>query len=203
VAGSQAQSVAAAATQAEADRIIAAAHLPFVGQIPTLTARVIDQGGSNFQNAITIDRGSADGLVVGQPVVAAGPPGTAGGLVGSVGSVSRRTATVDLLTDPNFVVGVTLAGGNTGTAAGVGAGSALRVTVISTNQPPPVLTKGMPVVTSGLQLERYPPNIPVGTVASVSTPQGSQEPSSTLKPIVDLSQLDIVAVELWSPLTGP
>lgn len=203
IAGMQSESIAAAASQAEANRVIAAAHLPFVGQIPTLTARVIDKGSSNFQNTVTIDVGTANGIVAGQPVVAAGPPGTTGGLVGSIGFVSRRTATVDLLTDPNFVVGVTLAQGNTGTAEGIGAGSPLRVTVISTNQPPPTMAKGTTVVTSGLQLERYPPNIPVGTVASVATPAGSQEPAITLKPIVDLSQLDIVAVELWSPQTGP
>ena len=203
IAGMQSQSVAAAAEQSEAERIIAAAHLPFLGHIPNLQARVIDQGSSNFQNTVTIDRGSAEGLAVGQPVVAAGGPGTPGGLVGSIGSVARHTATVNLLTDPSFVVGVTLGPHNTGTAEGIGPGNPLRVTVISTNQPPPTLAKGAAVATSGLQMETYPPGIPVGTVHSVVTPTGSQEPTITLKPLVDLSRLDIVTVELWSPQTGP
>lgn len=197
----QAQGVAAGAAQSEADEIIAGAHLPFVGNVPLRAARVIDQGSSNFQNVVTIDKGSADGLVVGQPVVAAGPVGSGGGLVGSIGSVASRTATVDLLTDPSFVVGVRLDAVNTGTAQGVGAGSPLRVTVISTNQALPKLAKGQPVVTSGLQLERYPYGIPVGTISSVSFPPGSQEPSATLTPVVDLSHLDIVEVEIWSPQT--
>jgi rod shape-determining protein MreC len=203
IAGMQATGVSAAAEQQEAERIIAAAHLPFLGSIPNLEARVIDQGSSNFQNTVTIDKGSANGLVAGQPVVAAGGPGTTGGLVGTIGSVSRRTATVDLMTDPSFVVGVKIDGVNTGTAEGVGAGSPLRVTVISTNQTPPKPTVGESLVTSGLQDETYPPGIPVGRVSSVTTPQGSQEPSIALTPLVNLSQLDVVTVELWSPLTGP
>ncbi len=204
IAGMVATNVNAAAAQQEADRIMAAAHLPFLGQIPNLQARVIDRGSSNFQNTFTIDKGSADGLVTGQPVVAAGAAGTTGGLVGALGSVFRRTATVDLLTDPNFVVGVALSQGNTGTAEGIGAGSPLRVSVISTSvATPPKMAKGEAVSTSGLQLEMFPPGIPVGTIASVATTQGSQEPTMTLQPLVDLSQLDIVTVELWSPQTGP
>lgn len=204
IAGMQATSASAAAAQQEANRVIAAAHLPFLGQIPNLQAQVIDQGSSNFQNTVTIDKGTADGLVVGQPVVAAGAAGGTGGLVGSIGSVFKRTATVDLLTDPGFVVGVSLSQGNTGTVEGIGPGSALRVSVISTKvTTPPKMAKGTPVVTSGLPLEQFPPNIPVGTIASVVTPPGNQEPSFTLKPLVDLTRLDILTVELWSPQTGP
>lgn len=202
VAAMQATSVSAAAEQQEAERIIAAAHLPFLGAIPNLQARVIDRGSSNFQNTVTIDKGSANGLAVGQPVVAAGVGSAPGGLVGNIGSVSKRTATVDLLTDPSFVVGVALDPLNTGTAEGIGAGNPLRVTVITTNQPAPKVTKGAALVTSGLQGEAYPPGIPVGTVASAVTAPGSQEPTITLKPLVDLAQLDIVTVEFWSPQTG-
>ncbi|HET9691405.1 MAG TPA: rod shape-determining protein MreC [Acidimicrobiales bacterium] len=207
IAAMQAQSIAAAAATAEAQAIIAGAHLSFVGSIPTVQALVIDQGSSNFDNAITLDKGSADGLAVGQPVVAAGVGGpaggaTPGGLVGSVGAVSAHTATVDLLTDPGAVVGVSLPGANTGTAEGVGPGSPLKVTVISTAAAPPQVHKGDAVATSGLPLERYPAGIPVGTVASVTTSSTNAEPAVTLKPLVDLGRLDVVEVELWSPQTA-
>lgn len=208
IAAMQAQSIAAAAASAEAQQVIAGAHLSFVGSIPTVQALVIDQGSSNFDNAVTVDKGRADGVAVGQPVVAAGIGGpgggaTPGGLVGTVGAVSAHTATVDLLTDPGAVVGVSLQGGNTGTAEGVGSGSPLKVTVISTAvQTPPVVHKGDTVATSGLPLERFPPGIPVGTVASVSSTSTNAEPTITLKPLVDFGRLGVVEIELWSPQTA-
>lgn len=205
VASLQAQGAAAVAAQAQAEAVIANAHLPFVGRIPTVTARVIDGGLSNFQIAVTINRGSADGLVVGQPVVAAGSAGGAGGLVGSVQSALRHTATVELITDPSFVVGVRLDAANTGIAEGVGTGQPLRVSVVRTNAPSPALTVGQPISTSGLQFERYPPGMPVGRVTSVSPAGTTVDLRATLRPFVDLAALDFVEVELWSPQTpvGP
>ena len=85
-----------------------------------------------------------------------------------------------LLTDPTFAVGVRLDAANVGTAQGVGRGEPLRVTVDTTSQTPPKLVKGQTVVTSGLDLEKFPPNIPVGRVASVSQPPGAAEPDITL-----------------------
>jgi rod shape-determining protein MreC len=203
IAANQAGAVSAAAEQQEAERIIAAAHLPFLGGIPNLQAEVIDVGPSNFQNTVTIDKGTDDGLALGQPVVAAGADGGTGGLVGDIGSVSGHTATVNLLTDPSFVVGVALDRYNIGSAEGVGAGSPMRVTVDTPGAPLPAVRKGDPIGTSGLPLEAYPPGIPVGTVESVVKSGATLEPAITLQPLVDLSQLDIVTVELWSPQTGP
>ncbi len=204
VAALEAGGTAAAAATAEAQAIIAGAHLPFVGSVPTVQVLVIDSGSSNFDNALTVDKGSDDGIVVGQPVVAAGLAGVAGstgGLVGSVGTVGPHTATINLLTQPGEVVGVSLPSGNTGTAEGVGPGEPLQVSVISTADPSgtPKLTRGEQVATSGLPLEQFPSGIPVGTVASVSYSQASSEPTFTLDPFVDLSRLSVLEVELWSP----
>ena len=54
------------------------------------------------------------------------------------------------------------------------------------------------VVTSGLDLEKFPPDIPVGKVASVTTPPGSAEPDITIAPLADLDQLVYLQVVLWS-----
>lgn len=203
VAALQAQGIAGTAATAEAQGVIAGAHLPFVGSIPTVATRVIDQGATNFSTTVTVDKGSADGLAVGQPVVAAGPGVAGGGLVGSVGAVASHTATVDLLTNPGSVVGVRLSNGNTGKAEGLGAGNPLQVSVISTGVAArPTDAAGATVVTSGLQLEAYPPGIPVGRITKVVSSPGSTEPSYTLSPLVDLDQLDLLEVELWSPQTA-
>lgn len=201
----QTQAVSAHAAQARAAQVFAQAHLSFVGNVPTVAAEVINQGSSNFENTVTLDKGSSSGLAVGQPVVAGG------GLVGSIGVVTTTTATVDLLSDPNFVVGIDLGGGVVGSAQGYGTGRAMRVTF---DQPPPAttvkghttpfsMTKGQAVVTSGLPLEKFPANIPVAKVTSFSFPKTAPAPTVTLAPLVNLSRLDFVRVELWSPQTAP
>ncbi|HVA74665.1 MAG TPA: rod shape-determining protein MreC [Acidimicrobiales bacterium] len=182
-----------AAEQAAAEQVLAERNLSFVGGIPTVTVQVIDDGSSNFETFITINKGADSGIASGQPVVAAG------GLVGSIESVSAHTATVLLLTNPSYVVGVRLAGGNTGSVEGTGRGRSLNVSVITTNQPSPAMTKGEPVVTSGLNNEKFPPNIPVGKVLSAKTPPGASEPDITLTPLVNLNRLSYLQVLLWSP----
>ncbi|MHB1535039.1 MAG: rod shape-determining protein MreC [Acidimicrobiales bacterium] len=193
VAALQAKGVRAAAEQTQAEQILALEHLPFIGSIPNVAADVISQGSSNFETAVTIDKGTASGIAVGQPVVASG------GLVGIVQSAGTTTSTVELLTDPTFAVGVDLGPGNTGSAQGFGRDQLLRVTVDTPGAPPPVLRKGQAVVTSGLSLEKFPKNIPVGTVERASTPPGSAEPVIRLAPLVNLNQLSYVEVLLWSP----
>jgi cell shape-determining protein MreC len=54
-------------------------------------------------------------------------------------------------------------------------------------------------VTSGLQLERFPKDIPVGKVRSVSQTPGALQESVTITPVVDLSKLEFVQVLQWSP----
>ena len=193
VAALQQQSTQAAAEQSAAEQLFATEHLPFVGTIPTVAVAVIDSGFSNFENTVTIDKGTTSGIAVGQPVV------TAGGLVGSVAAVSSKTATVTLLTDPSFAVGVRLGPVNVGTAQGAGRSSPLRVTVDTPGQSPPKVTKGEKILTSGLDMEKFPPYIPVGTVAGVTTPPGEREPTITLAPFVHVGQLAFLQVLIWAP----
>lgn len=111
LAQAQAQQATAQAQLQQENEVMQDQNLPFVGSIPTVTAPIIDVGSSNFDSTFVIGKGTTSGMAVGEPVVAAG------GLVGIiVAPVSARTATVDLITDPNFVVGIALAGGNTGSA---------------------------------------------------------------------------------------
>jgi rod shape-determining protein MreC len=232
VADMQNQGVAAAAEQAQAQRVLQQQGLPFAGDIKTVTAEVIDDDWSNFEDSVTVDKGSSSGVAVGQPVVATN------GLVGSVARVTPGTAMVRLLTDPTFVAGVRL-GSFVGSARGQGRGRALRFTFdqplapsISTSASTSTsgsgatngsikgstkangrtsranrsgsftVRKGTAVVTSGLPLEAFPQGIPVARVASFSDPPDAAQPTVTLTPLVNLTQLDFVQVELWSPQTG-
>jgi cell shape-determining protein MreC len=61
------------------------------------------------------------------------------------------------------------------------------------------LKAGDTLVTSGLQLERFPGDIPVGTVHSVTQPPGALQENVTISPVVDLSKLEFLQVLQWSP----
>jgi cell shape-determining protein MreC len=113
--------------------------------------------------------------------------------------VSSKSATVVLITDPTFAVGVRLDPANVGTAQGLGREEPLRVTVDTTSQAAPKLAKGQPVLTSGLDLEKFPPNIPVGRVASITREPGAAEPDITLTPFAHLAQVAFLQVLIWSP----
>jgi rod shape-determining protein MreC len=200
----EAQEATALAELQEAEQVLRGQNLPFVGSVPDVTAQIIDIGSSNYDNTFVIGKGTSSGISVGEPVVAAG------GLVGSVVRTSTGTATVDLLTDPNFYVGVSLAGGNTGSAVGAGRTEPMKVTVDSpcagqssgsacVALPPPVQKVGDILVTSGLSTEKFPKAIPVGKVSAVSTAPGSTEPDIEITPLVNASQLSYVQVLLWSP----
>lgn len=192
----QTQSLQAAAEQSAAQQILQEEHLPFVGSIPTVAVQVIDNGSSNFENTVTVNKGTTSGVIVGQPVVAAG------GLVGTVARVTHDTATIVLLTDPTFVVGVRLDAANVGAAQGVGRGEPLKVTVDTSSAAAPKLTIGQPVYTSGLNFEKYPKDIPVGKVHSFNWPVGAAEPTITISPFVNVSQLAYLQILQWAP-QGP
>ena len=82
---------------------------------------------SNFSHTIDIDKGSDDGIKVGMPVV------NGAGLVGRIVQVTPDRSTVQLITDPDFRVGVRLLGSDlaTGTAHGRGQGDDLLVDTAS------------------------------------------------------------------------
>src|SRR5690606_23118816 len=85
-------------------------------------ARVTAGPVSNFSFTIEIDKGSDDGIRYGMPVV------NGAGLVGRVVQAAGSTSTVQLITDPDFRVGVRLVpGGTPGTARGSGRGEPLVV----------------------------------------------------------------------------
>jgi rod shape-determining protein MreC len=193
IASMQAQAAASAAAQAEAQAVLSQAHLSFAAGVSTVTAQVINRGSSNFDSVYEINRGSTAGLALGYPVVAAG------GLVGTVSSVTSHDATITVLTDPSFDVGVAIPhSSSVGVASGYGQGNPLHVADVPVGT---VVHRGQVLSTSGLQFEKFPPGIPVGRVESVSTPAGSLQENITLAPLVDPSQQAVVTVLVWSGQT--
>jgi rod shape-determining protein MreC len=178
----------------QSQAVLAQEHLTYLAKIPSVAAQVVEIGSANFEQSIEINRGSGAGLVVGQPVVAAG------GLIGSVTSVSNHLATVTLVDDPSFTVGVRVVStGTVGAAAGEGAGNLLQVENVDVGAQ---VKRGDALVTSGLEGERFPAGIPVGTVATVYASPGGLQLEMSAKPYADLVNMQFVRVLLWSPQTG-
>lgn len=164
--------------------------LPWVGDIPSVTARVVSGPRSNFSHAIQIDKGTDDGLDVGMPVI------TGAGLVGRVSRTSASSAVVELVTDPDFRVGVRLARtGELGTARGQGRDEPLIVD--SGIRPGTEVEPDAGVATSGVDRSAYPPGIPVGTVADTREASGGLALELVVDPLADVDRLSYVDVLRW------
>jgi rod shape-determining protein MreC len=175
-------------------QITALQNLPFLPSLPTVTAQTVDEYASNFTATITLDKGRADGVDVGYPVVGAG------GLVGQVIQSFHHTCVVQLVTDGQFKAGVVFGPANqySGIVDGQGPGSSMTADLVAPQTP---VHKGEWLYTSGLQAAAYPPGIPVATVASFHTAAGASQESIDVDPAADLSQLAYVDVVQWVPPT--
>ncbi|CAN5413895.1 MAG: rod shape-determining protein MreC [Acidimicrobiia bacterium] len=157
--------------------------------VATVTARIASLAPSDFDQVRWIDRGSADGIAVGQAVI------DEDGLVGRIDFVAENSARVRLITDPRSGVGVRDLGTNeTGWIEGRGAGP-LELKMFGTTKP---VQQGERLVTDGT---RFPPGIPVGVVAEPAEAVAGFALITTVTPSIQLAELDYVKVVVgWSPL---
>ena len=170
-------------------------NLEWVGDIDTTSARVLSSGPSNFAQTIDISKGSDDGLKVDMPVV------NGAGLVGRIVQVTPSRSTVQLITDPDFLVGVRLLNSDlaTGTARGQGRGEDLLVDTRlepDIDDPP---KPGTALTTSGAQLSSFPDSIPVGKVRTVREAGGGLTLELVVRPMADTERMQFVTVLLWEP----
>ena len=172
--------------------ITALQNLPFLQSLPTVTAQTQDEYSSNFTATITLDKGRADGVDVGYPVVGAG------GLAGQVIQSFHHTSVVRLITDGESKVGVTFANQLTGIVDGQGPSSSMTADLVAPRTP---LHKGEVMFTSSLDAAAFPPGIPVASVRSFHTSAGASQESIKVDPAADLSKLAYVDVVQWVPST--
>jgi rod shape-determining protein MreC len=171
--------------------------LPFLDGLSTVTAQTQDQDSSNFTETITIDKGRADGVDVGMPVVGEG------GLVGQIIQAFHYTSVVRLITDGQSKVGVTFGGigqCNGATCSGLVDGQGTAASMTADLVPPHTpVHKGEIMYTSGLQAASFPPGIPVASVESFHTSAGASQESIDVDSEANLNQLAYVSVVLWEP----
>lgn len=149
-----------------------------------------------LRRSILIDRGSADGVAAGDPVVMGGV------YLGRVRVARAHSALVQLVSDPRsrLEVFVRTSKGRLlrgyarrdGSEDGV---DTLRVDFVRLRDDVGVIARGAAVFTSNFD-ERVPAHLLLGTVTRVSDPDLDRMPSLTLKPALDLDRSTEVVVLL-------
>lgn len=149
-----------------------------------VTADVIGRDTSSYNRWIIINRGTRDGIRVGNPVISN---------LGLVGRVERAVASmswVRLVNDPGSAVNARLQkAGAEGTVIGQLQGD-LRMEYIPQEA---VVEPGDVIVTSGLG-GTFPANVVIGHVRSVRRQQATFFQAATVRPAVDFDDLRMVAV---------
>ena len=170
--------------------LLAEQGIAWVGDLQRETARVVSGPLSNFSHSIEIDKGSKHGIKKGMTVV------NGLGLVGQVQQVTSGHSVIQLITDPDFRVGVKLMpNGELGVARGAGEGDPLVVdTGIDAEQD---LATGGTLTTSGADESRFPASIPVGTVRGTREAGGGLTLDLLVEPFVDTQRLNFVTVLIW------
>ncbi len=168
-------------------------NLSYAKDVASVIAQVTPGAFSNFDDyTIQIDKGSDDKLAKNMPVV------TNGGLVGRISEVTPHNALVRLVTDPELVVSVKLAG--TGDyALGRGAGKESPFTVFEGVELTDPVEIGESVLTSGLGKASFPAGIPVGSVTKVEQSDSGQSQLLQVRTGADLARLGVVKVLIWEP----
>lgn len=158
-----------------------------------IPAQVIALGdASGFDDTVTINVGSADGIRPDMTVIAGTTKG--GGLVGRVvsGGVTAHASVVAVILDPDVAVGARLrrdvGAGNVGTVSGHG----FAPLTFTPTDPSVRPAKGDVIETFGTTV--YAPGIPIGTVTSVYPTPGRTTLTADVAPFIDYTALDVVGV---------
>jgi rod shape-determining protein MreC len=150
----------------------------------SIVANVIGRDPSSWNASLIIDKGHAEGIEAGQPVV------SPLGVVGRIFEVGHNTSKVVLLSDPTFAVAAVVQrsrenGLLTGTLQGL-----LRLQYLTDNADVKV---GDSVVTSRLSTA-FPEGILIGQITDVQAAVNSHTVDCLVDPAVDLSELEEVIV---------
>ena len=157
----------------------------------TVTATIVAREPAEFRRAVTLDRGSDDGIAQGDIVIASGSA-----LVGRVDDVGPNFATVTLLTDgSSTVIGQLISSAGTGEVVGQ-LGGALTMTKIDSSER---IQLGEEVVTAGIELgggirSPYPKGLLIGLVIDVRRDANAVVQTAFLEPAAPLDRLEYVLV---------
>jgi len=169
------------------------------GRYRIVAAHVIGIG-QGYEDTVTIDAGTRDGIRADQTVL------NADGLVGRVAAAGPDTSTVLLATDASSAVGGRLEGsGEIGVVRGTGkslsVAGMMRLELLDANA---VLQPGQRIVTLGsVGGHPYVPGVPIGVVTQVGSTPGALTRAALVRPFVHFTSLDVVGVVVVAPRQNP
>ncbi|QXC62725.1 rod shape-determining protein MreC [Aquihabitans sp. G128] len=162
-----------------------------VADVPTKTAMVVSEG-QNFDQSLDIDQGSGAGVKKGMAVITGKANGTGGSLLGKVLEVTGGgRAKVQLLTSPDFKVGISLEGGARGILTGGGRDKAMHVAGVALDAK---VEKGDYVYTSGINDTQFPADLVIGRVRKVSKASNDLSQELEVTPLADLGSVFVKVV---------
>jgi rod shape-determining protein MreC len=177
--------------QRENDQLTALLEVKTGSTFHTIAASVIGREQPEIGRIVTIDRGTNDGLTVGDVVIAAG-----GALAGRVTDASPGTAHVTLINDPSSTVtGMVDTTRATGDVSGQLGGVLAMQNIESTER----VSIGDQVVTAGIELGHgirspYPKGLLIGQVVDVQRDANAIIQTAFLQPTADLDKVEYLLV---------
>lgn len=168
----------------EAQRLQGLLDLRDQYDLSTTAARVVGRSGDSWNEVVTIDKGSEDGVSAGLPVMAGS------GLVGQVIATTPHTADVRLLTDQQSGVAVLV---QSNRAEGIVRGSFEGLLYLESLPANTEVKVGDVIVTSGLGGSFFR-GLVVGEVVSVEQEPGDTAPVIVVNPNADASSFEEVLV---------
>jgi rod shape-determining protein MreC len=150
----------------------------------TVVARVIDRGRASLFKTLLVDKGTADGLRVGLPVLADR------GVVGRVIEASWSASRILLLTDENSNIDALI---QQSRAQGILQGAGLKGGHLKYVSRTEEVRPGDTVITSGLA-GVFPKGITLGVVKGVSPQEGGLFQKIDVAPAVDFGRLEEVVI---------
>jgi len=165
------------------------------GRIPSgyrpVTASVVSRSPTMWLSTVGIDRGTADGIEVDDPVV------SADGLVGTISAASANEATVTLITDGASAVSVKIvpSGAQGVLRPRIGSAGDLVIEFLDETSG---IGQDQSVVTAGWREDDlaslYPPNLPIGEVRDAPLDEREAIQSVSVRAYPDFRNLDLVQV---------
>ncbi len=182
--------------QEQVDKLKKQLGVPFVANYQVTVAQIATGNFSSFDDdTAQINRGTNDGIRVGNPVV------DSAGLVGRIIRTSGDRSVMQLVTDPDLEIGIRLQSNDIGVGQGEGAGKGFVVNqqIELTDK----VSKGELVSTCGCARANFPGDLPIGTVRKITRSQSEQTQILNVALSADLTQLDYVQVLHWLPASSP
>ena len=173
----------------EAERLQELLNMKKTSYVAGLTAHIVGRSANAWDQSITIDLGSADGVESGMTVMGAY------GVIGQVVGVREHQSTVRLLTDPNSGAAVMV---QSSRANGIVRGSVNGLLYLEDLDEDQIPEVGDVVVTSGLG-GSYQSGLIVGTIVSVDKTATNSTGSIVVSPNDSASMLEEVIVVFYAP----